>query len=226
MVDQDSEEYRKWKHGSNEAEANLKQLNCPRGCGNLTGTLQENRRSDVWTIKIVCDTCEGIFVNPQQFIKGEKQLKRFIEEKIPGEIKTNLKCPNCSEEMLGIKLEYDKIYSESTGLGSKIAKAPLSGDAFGAVMTGGPGGIPFVPVVIVAAAAIGLTVGVTEAALRVPGNIAKRKKNQEEMEIHGQELAIDMCKPCNSFWFDKNEIERFYDAQYKVKRNNLIKDTK
>ena len=215
MVDQDSEEYRKWKHGSNEAEANLKQLNCPRGCGNLTGTLQENRRSEVWTIKIVCDTCEGIFVNPQQFIKGEKQLKRFIEEKIPGETKTNLKCPNCSEEMLEITLEYDKIYSESTGLGSKIAKAfPLSGDA---VAMGE--GIVFVPVIIVAAAAIGLTVGVTEAALRVPSNIAKRKKNQKEMEIHGQELTIDMCKPCNSFWFDKNEIERFYDAQYKVKRN-------
>ena len=211
MVDQDSEEYRKWKYGSNEAEANLKQLNCPRGCGNLTGTLQENRRSDVWTIKIVCDICEGIFVNPQQFIKGEKQLKRFIEEKIPSEIKTNLKCPNCSEEMLEIKLEYDKIYSESTGLGSEIAKAPLSGEAFGMGE-----GLLFLPVIIVAAAAIGLTVGVTEAALRVPGNIAKRKKNQEEMEIHGQELAIDMCKPCNSFWFDKNEIERFYDAQYKV----------
>ena len=213
MVDQDSEEYRKWKHGSNEAEANLKQLNCPRGCGNLTGTLQENRRSDVWTIKIVCDTCEGIFVNPQQFIKGEKQLKRFIEKKIHGETKTNLKCPNCSEEMLEIKLEYDKIYSESTGLGSKIAKAPLE-------VVGAPGGGEVVvPVVIVAAAvvAIGLTVGVTEAALRVPGNMAKRKKNQEEMEIHGQELAIDLCKPCNSFWFDKNEIERFYDAQYKVK---------
>ena len=215
MIDQDSEEYRKWKHGSNEAEAKLKQLNCPRGCGKLTGTLQENRRSDVWTIKIVCDTCEGIFVNPQQFIKGEKQLKRFIEEKIPGETKTNLKCPNCSEEMLEITLEYDKIYSESTGLGSKIAKAPLGGEAVGAAM--GEGGIVFVPVVIVAAAAIGLTVGVTEAALRVPSNIAKRKKNQKEMEIHGQELAIDMCKPCNSFWFDKNEIERFYDAQYKVK---------
>ena len=215
MVDQDSEEYRKWKHGSNEAEANLKQLNCPRGCGNLTGTLQENRRSEVWAIKIVCDTCEGIFVNPQQFIKGEKQLKRFIEEKILGETKTNLKCPNCSEEMLEITLEYDKIYSESTGLGSKIAKAfPLSGDA---VAMGE--GIVFVPVIIVAAAAIGLTVGVTEAALRVPSNIAKRKKNQKEMEIHGQELTIDMCKPCNSFWFDKNEIERFYDAQYKVKRN-------
>jgi hypothetical protein len=213
MIDQDSEEYRKWKHGNNEAEAKLKQLNCPRGCGNLTGTLQENRRSDVWTIKIVCDTCEGIFVNPQQFIKGEKQLKRFIEEKIPGETKTNLKCPNCSEEMLEIKLEYNKIYSESTGLGSTIAKAPLGGDAINAM---GEGGIMFVPV-IVAAAAIGLTVGVTEAALRVPGNIAKRKKNKEEMEIHGQELAIDLCKPCNSFWFDKNEIERFYDAQYKVK---------
>ena len=214
MIDQDSEEYRKWKQGSNEAEAKLKQLNCPRGCGNLTGTLQKNHRSDVWTIKIVCDTCEGIFVNPQQFIKGEKQLKRFIEEKIPGETKTNLKCPNCSEEMLEIKLEYDKIYSESTGLGSKIAKAPLSGDAVGAAVGEG---IVFVPVVIVAAAAIGLTVGVTEAALRVPGNKAKRIKNQEEMEIHGQELAIDLCKPCNSFWFDKNEIERFYDAQYKVK---------
>ena len=213
MIDQDSEEYQKWKHGSNGAEAKLKQLNCPRGCGNLTGTLQENRRSDVWTIKIVCDTCEGIFVNPQQFIKGEKQLKRFIEEKIPGETKTNLKCPNCSEEMLEIKLEYDKIYSESTRLGSKIAKAfPLSGDA---VAMGE--GIVFVPVIIVAAAAIGLTVGVTEAALRVPSNIVKRKKNKEEMEIHGQELAIDLCKPCNSFWFDKNEIERFYDAQYKVK---------
>jgi hypothetical protein len=209
MIDQDSE----IGSGSNEAEAKLKQLNCPRGCGNLTGTLQENRKSDVWTIKIVCDTCEGIFVNPQQFIKGEKQLKRFIEEKIPGETKTNLKCPNCSEEMLEIKLEYDKIYSESTGLGSKIAKAfPLSGDA---VAMGE--GIVFVPVIIVAAAAIGLTVGVTEAALRVPSNIAKRKKNQKEMEIHGQELAIDLCKPCNSFWFDKNEIERFYDAQYKVK---------
>ena len=221
MVDQDSEEYRKWKHGSNEAEANLKQLNCPRGCGNLTGTLQENRRSDVWTIKIVCDTCEGIFVNPQQFIKGEKQLKRFIEKKIHGETKTNLKCPNCSEEMLEIKLEYDKIYSESTGLGSKIAKTFLHGDALNMGE-----GIVFVPVIIVAAAAIGLTVGVTEAALRVPGNRAKRIKNQEEMEIHGQELAIDLCKPCNSFWFDKNEIERFYDAQYKVKRNNLIKDTK
>ena len=219
MIDQDSEEYRKWKYGSNEAEA--KQLNCPRGCGNLTGTLQENRRSDVWTIKIVCDTCEGIFVNPQQFIKGEKQLKRFIEEKIPGETKTNLKCPNCSEEMLEIKLEYDKIYSESTGLGSKIAKAPLDGEA----LTLGEG-ILFLPVIIVAAAAIGLTVGVTEAVLRVPGNKAKRIKNQEEMEIHGRELAIDLCKPCNSFWFDKNEIERFYDAQYKVKRNNLIKDTK
>jgi hypothetical protein len=212
MIDQDSEEYRKWKHGNNEAEAKLKQLNCPRGCGNLTGTLQENRRSDVWTIKIVCDTCEGIFVNPQQFIKGEKQLKRLIEEKIPGETKTNLKCPNCSEEMLEIKLEYDKIYSESTGLGSKIAKAPLSGEAF----TLGEG-ILFLPVIIVAAAAIGLTVGVTEAALRVPSNIAKRKKNQEEMDIHGQELAIDLCKPCKSFWFDKNEIERFYDAQYKIK---------
>ena len=210
MIDQDSEEYRKWKYGSNEAEA--KQLNCPRGCGNLTGTLQENRKSDVWTIKIVCDTCEGIFVNPQQFIKGEKQLKRFIEEKILGEIKTNLKCPNCSEEMLEIKLEYDKIYSESTGLGSKIAKAPLDGEA----LTLGEG-IMFLPVIIVAAAAIGLTVGVTEAALRVPGNRAKRIKNQEEMEIHGRELAIDLCKPCNSFWFDKNEIERFYDAQYKVK---------
>ena len=210
MIDQDSEEYRKWKYGSNEAEA--KQLNCPRGCGNLTGTLQESRRSDVWTIKIVCDTCEGIFVNPQQFIKGEKQLKRFIEEKIPGEIKTNLKCPNCSEEMLEIKLEYDKIYSESTGLGSKIAKAPLDGEA----LTLGEG-IMFLPVIIVAAAAIGLTVGVTEAALRGPGNRAKRIKNQEEMEIHGRELAIDLCKPCNSFWFDKNEIERFYDAQYKVK---------
>jgi len=209
MIDQDSENI-----GSGSNEAKLKQLNCPRGCGNLTGTLQENRRSDVWTIKIVCDTCEGIFVNPQQFIKGEKQLKRFIEEKIPGETKTNLKCPNCSEEMLEIKLEYDKIYSESTGLGSKIAKAPLSGDAVGAAISGG---IVFVPVVIVAAAAIGLTVGVTEAALRVPSNISKRKKNQEEMEIHGQELAIDLCKPCNSFWFDKNEIERFYDAQYKVK---------
>ena len=176
MIDQDSEEYRKWKYGSNEAEA--KQLNCPRGCGNLTGTLQENRRSDVWTIKIVCDTCEGIFVNPQQFVKGEKQLKRFIEESIPGETKTNLKWPNCSEEMLEIKLEYDKIYSESTGLGSKIAKAPLDGEA----LTLGEG-ILFLPVIIVAAAAIGLTVGVTEAALRVPGNIAKRKKNQEEMEI-------------------------------------------
>ena len=140
MIDQDSEEYRKWKYGSNEA----KQLNCPRGCGNLTCTLQENRRSDVWTIKIVCDTCEGIFVNPQQFIKGEKQLKRFIEKKIHGETKTNLKCPNCSEEMLEIKLEYDKIYSESTGLGSKIAKAPLSGDA----LTMGEG-IVFVPVIIV-----------------------------------------------------------------------------
>ena len=210
MIDQDSEEYRKWKYGSNEAEA--KQLNCPRGCGNLTGTLQENRRSDVWTIKIVCDTCEGIFVNPQQFVKGEKQLKRFIEEKIPGETKTNLKCPNCSEEMLEIKLEYDKIYSESTGLGSKIAKAPLDGEA----LTLGEG-ILFLPVIIVAAAAIGLTVGVTEAVLRVPGNKAKRIKNQEEMEIHGRELAIDLCKPCNSFWFDKNEIERFYDAQYKVK---------
>jgi hypothetical protein len=216
MVDQDSEEYRKWKHGSNEAEANLKQLNCPRGCGNLTGTLQENRRSEVWTIKIVCDTCEGIFVNPQQFIKGEKQLKRFIEEKIPGETKTNLKCPNCSEEMLEITLEYDKIYSGSTGLGSKIAKAPLE-----VFKGGGMSGEDVVPVVIVAAAvaAIGLTVGVTEAALRVPSNIAKRKKNQKEMERHGQELTIDMCKPCNSFWFDKNEIERFYDAQYKVKRN-------
>ena len=33
MINQDSEEYRKWKHGSNEAEAKLKQLNCPRGCG-------------------------------------------------------------------------------------------------------------------------------------------------------------------------------------------------
>ena len=180
----------------------------------LTGTLQKNHRSDVWTIKIVCDTCEGIFVNPQQFIKGEKQLKRFIEKKIPGETKTNLKCPNCSKEMLEIKLEYDKIYSESTGLGSKIAKAfPLSGDA---VAMGE--GIVFVPVIIVAAAAIGLTVGVTEAALRVPGNIAKRKKNQKEMEMHGQELAIDLCKPCKSFWFDKNEIERFYDAQYKVRK--------
>ena len=213
MIDQDSEEYRKWKHGGNEAEAKYKHLNCPRGCGNLTGTLQENRRSDVWTIKIVCDTCEGIFVNPQQFVKGEKQLKRFIEEKIPGETKTNLKCPNCSEEMLEIKLEYDKIYSESTGLGSKIAKAPLDGEA----LTLGEG-IMFLPVIIVAAAAIGLTVGVTEAALRVPGNRAKRIKNQEEMEIHGQELAIDLCKPCNSFWFDKNEIERLYDAQYKVKK--------
>ena len=213
MVAQDSEEYRKWKHGSNEAEAKLKQLNCPRGCGKLTGTLQENRRSDVWTIKIVCDTCEGIFVNPQQFVKGEKQLKRFIEEKIPGETKTNLKCPNCSEKMLEIKLEYDKIYSESTGLGSKIAKAPLDGEA----LTLGEG-ILFLPVIIVAAAAIGLTVGVTEAVLRVPGNKAKRIKNQEEMEIHERELAIDLCKPCNSFWFDKNEIERFYAAQYKVKK--------
>ena len=118
-------------------------------------------------------------------------------------------------------LEYDKIYSESTGLGSKIAKTFLHGDALNMGE-----GIVFVPVIIVAAAAIGLTVGVTEAALRVPGNIAKRKKNQEEMDIHGQELAIDLCKPCNSFWFDKNEIERFYDAQYKVKRNNLIKDIK
>ena len=174
MINQDSEEYRKWKHGSNEAETKLKQLNCPRGCGNLTGTLQENRRSDVWTIKIVCDTCEGIFVNPQQFIKGEKQLKRFIEKKIPGETKTNLKCPNCSEEMLEIKLEYDKIYSESTGLGSKIAKTFLHGDALNMGE-----GIVFVPVIIVAAAAIGLTVGVTEAALRVPGNIAKRKKKSK-----------------------------------------------
>ena len=28
MIDQDSEEYQKWKHGSNEAEAKIKQLNC------------------------------------------------------------------------------------------------------------------------------------------------------------------------------------------------------
>ncbi len=154
--------------------------------GNLTGTLQENSRSDVWTIKIVCDTCEGIFVNPQQFIKGEKQLKRFIEEKIPGETKTNLKCPNCSEEMLEITLEYDKIYSESTGLGSKIAKAfPLSGDA----VTMGEG-IVFVPVIIVAAAAIGLTVGVTEAALRVPSNIVKKKKIKKKWRYTGKNLLL------------------------------------
>ena len=54
MVDQDSEEYRKWKHGSNEAEANLKQLNCPRGCGNLTGTLQKNHSVILVRLKYTC----------------------------------------------------------------------------------------------------------------------------------------------------------------------------
>ena len=153
---------------------------CPRGCGNLS-----NKRK-IGNLKkhYKCKKCGGINLSINEmkslfWLRGIKKnkLERFLNSGKPG----GLNCPTCSRKMQVVELRYDKKAvdaGQKPGAGSVAAQGLLQPEA--------------------------LIIGLPLLAIYGLSQLLLGPKQQ----THDlKTVTIDSCGFCNSFWFDKNELQ-------------------
>ena len=159
----------------------LNELQCPRKCGKL------NNKRKLTNLKkyYKCNKCKGINLNINEikmmklWMKGVKKnkLERFLNEGQQGD----LCCPTCTRKMKQIRLEYDE-------------NAIKEGQQPGAKNIIGPGII----------GPEGLIIGLPILAIY---GLSKLLSKPKEKESKFKTLIIDACGFCQSFWFDKGELQ-------------------
>ena len=161
-----------------------KELPCPRGCGNLTN----QRKLTNLRKHYRCKKCGGTNlsideINAQINNRGIKKnkLEKFLNSGKPG----GLNCPTCSRKMQIIELSYDKDLLSST-----LDKGMMGLGGFGSM--GLEAMIITLPILAI--------YGISKLAY-------KRTKKAKQKPKNLKSVVIDSCGSCNSFWFDKNEIQ-------------------
>ena len=153
---------------------------CPRDCGNLS-----NKRK-IGNLKkhYKCKKCGGINLSINEMeslfrLRGIKKnkLERFLNSGKPG----GLNCPTCSRKMQVVELRYDK-------------KAVDAGQKPGA------GSVAVQTVLQPQAAIIALPL------LAIYG-LSQLLLGPKQQTHDLKTVTIDSCGSCNSFWFDKNELQ-------------------
>ena len=155
---------------------------CPRGCGNLTN----QRKLTNLRKHYKCKKCGGTNlsideINAQINNRGIKKnkLEKFLNSGKPG----GLNCPTCSRKMQIIELSYDKDLLSST-----LDKGMMG--------LGGLGG----PEAMIVTLPILAIYGISKLASKATKKAKQKPKNLKS-------VVIDSCGSCNSFWFDKNELQ-------------------
>ena len=183
-------------------EEPLKEMPCPRGCGNLRygRTLEYGMRK-----RTDCKKCKGIMISLDELKtfenKGIKSFNKLRKNKLWETLSSgslgSLACPKCSKTMVEIELFYKRgrhmakqeeaMLNPSKNLGFFARGIPIIGEFFGAVM---------------------LTVDLA-------ADLKHGKLNKS--------VTIDSCPSCFIFWFDKREIAllSMNDVTTKSKNSNV-----
>ena len=161
-----------------------KELPCPRGCGNLTN----QRKLTNLRKHYKCKKCGGINLSINEMeslfrLRGIKKnkLERFLNSGKPG----GLNCPTCSRKMQIIELSYDKDLLPGT-----LDKGMMGLGGFGSM--GFETMIVTLPILAI--------YGISKLASKATKKARQKPKNLKS-------VLIDSCGSCNSFWFDKNELQ-------------------
>lgn len=157
------------------------ELQCPRECGKL------NNKRKLTNLKkyYKCKKCKGINLNINEikmmklWMKDVKKnkLERFLNEGKQGA----LCCPTCTRKMKQIGLEYDEKQikeGQKPGAGSVIGQGIIAPE--------------------------GLIIGLPLLAIY---GLSKLLSKPKEKENKLKTVIIDACGFCQSFWFDKGELQ-------------------
>jgi len=210
-LSQDSEEYRKWKAGTEIVHL------CPRGC---KGSLKKKDGL------LTCNECDGVKVSVEtlaegtrdlfQKFTGEHKTKNILLEFIRQGQEGNLTCPLCNKKMVEIGIKYDP---------NQASQYRPTNVHFG----GGDH-----PIIIL----IGVVL-VSMEVVQMTSHVAQRINAKIKDET--STITLDGCVYCESMWFDGPRfsdsptdsinhelaiIERFWASTKKSKATNRLDEKK
>ena len=178
-------------HWGNYEFSDMKKLQCPKGCGQLS---YASFNPDLLLKSLAkralmmgsgeigyyeCQKCKGSLLNAKNIgaILGRSDKVRTLESLLEQGVSCDLDCPTCEEKMVEINVYYEP-------------SNPM--DDFGG------GGSDLVDLAIM------LVIGIPVIAYQTS------KHNYEG--VGKATMILDGCGDCGSFWFDKGEIDKIRKA--------------